>query len=59
MKRGIKPGQFAERDKRIAETYLSGKTLRQVAKEFNLNFERIRQILMRDGVQLRAHGSGK
>lgn len=41
---------YTERNQRMCEQYLAGKTLAQVAEPYGLTRERVRQILVRNGI---------
>jgi hypothetical protein len=47
-------GLFPDRDRKIAEAYSGGRTLRELAADFDISHERVRQILEREGVKLRS-----
>ena len=48
-----------DRDDAIAQSYLGGKSLREVGGEFDISGSRVHQILIHDGVALRPWGKNK
>lgn len=48
-----KQKQRAIRDRSIVAAYKGGQTLRQIAMHHGISFERVRQILAREGVEMR------
>lgn len=54
--RGRKSGEFDSRNKEICTLYLGGKTLEEVGQQFTITRERVRQILVKNGVEERYNG---
>ncbi len=51
--------QFTERDAAIVRLYENGKTLEELGASFGITRERVRQILVRDGCNVRHRGQAK
>ena len=49
---------LASRDRAFARQYQGGESLREIAAQHGVTLERVRQVLVRDGVPLRARGYG-
>lgn len=49
----------AERYKSIVDEYGNGASLRELASKYSLSHEGVRQILKRQGVKIRPHGTNR